>query len=136
MQEEVKKPDAPAASILSNPALLRSVGELLGNSAPAETGEKTDSPAPPPDLLGSLLSNPAVLERLPQLLATLAPLMQASTAAKTEDAVETAAKPHTPAQDRDQLLVALKPFLSTERCAAVDSILRIAHLGSLLGQLK
>ena len=135
MQEELKKPDTPAASILSNPALLRSVGELLGNSAPAETEEKTDSPAPP-DLLGSLLSNPTVLEKLPQLISTLAPLMQASTAAKAEDAVPTAAKPHTPAQDRDQLLLALKPFLSSERCAAVDSILRIAHLGSLLGQLK
>ena len=36
---------------------------------------------------------------------------------------------------RNDLLIALKPFLSKERCAAVDTIIRLSALGKVLGQI-
>ena len=39
-------------------------------------------------------------------------------------------------QYRNDLLCALKPFLSRERCEAVDMILRLSALGNVLKQLQ
>ena len=142
--------------LLANPDLLRRVGSVLAamNSAqpkgvsvgePIETEEGTENvstqndtggapmPAPSMDLLGSLLSNPALLEKLPQMLAVMKPLLSAPPPPKKE---EPHAHSGSVSECRDRLLLALKPFLTPARREAVDSILRISHLGSIFTQLK
>ena len=131
-----------------NPQLLQMLGSLLG-SAGNSSAERTDASqnpteSPPKDGLATLLSNPAVLERLPQIMSMLGPI--AKTALQNNDpqkAVAPSAAPPIPpaptatvSNSRDQLLLSLKPFLSPRRCEAVDTMLRIAKLGTLFQQMK
>ena len=83
------------------------------------------------DGLGGLLSNPAMLEQLPQILAVMKPLMTAMPTPKPP-----LGTPRKREDCRNDLLLALKPFLSAERCNAIDSIIRISHLGNVFSQLK
>ncbi|MBE6589077.1 MAG: hypothetical protein E7643_02750 [Ruminococcaceae bacterium] len=143
----------PLAALLSNPELLRTVGGLLGGmsgnpkpstSAP-ENGTEEAAPAPPPsfDGLAQLLSNRELMEKLPTLLSSLIGTASASkpTATPTkseEDTVPASVLPSPKAIGtcRNDLLLALKPFLSKERCEAVDMIIRLSALGSVLGRLR
>ena len=79
-----------------------------------------------------MLGDPALLEKLPQIMATVKPLL--ATLPTTPPAQ--AAEPKSLPACRDHLLLSLKPFLSPTRRDAVDTILRIARLGEILGQLK
>ena len=131
-------PDAVSA-LLSNPALLQGLGAALGMTP--QGGASTDKPegaASPPaiDGLSALLSNPQALEKLPQIIAALRPLMETIPPPVTvQEAVETSVLP-SPMASRDQLLLAIKPFLSHERCEAVDTILRLSKLGAIFKQIK
>ena len=96
------------------------------------------------DGLSAVLSNPALMEKLPQVMAMLKPMLSASApsaappAAPTQQVLAPLASPDRKmggADDRDRLLLALKPFLSHERQEAVDAILRIAKLGLLLKKI-
>ena len=129
-------------SLLSDPAMLAKLSGIL-----SALGEKAPPPAPEPpaespkspDLLGALLSNPAMLEKLPQILAVLKPLLSADATAEKhsiEPSTPTAVVLHDPVIERNNLLCALKPFLSKERQDAVESILRITKLGEFLKQMK
>jgi hypothetical protein len=148
-------------SLLSDPEALRRMASVLGTvlSAP-QTGTTTqqntkdsahvsadradraaDAGSEPPasaptsaavgatDGLSALLSNPAMLEQLPKILAVMKPML-AAPAAKPPASVS-----QKPEECRNNLLLALKPFLSPARCEAIDSIIRISHLGSVFSQL-
>ena len=157
-QTKVNEAGAPSANLLSallsNPDLIRRVGTVLGamqgtqqaqatgvpsdEAAKAEEGTPTSAPQATPtsagaaqDGLSSLLSDPAMLEKLPQIIAVMKPLMGAmpSPQPPTEE------KRASPELCRDNLLCALKPFLSPERCEAVDAIMRISKLGTVFKQL-
>lgn len=134
--------------ILSDPEKMKKIGAIVGAMSsmpppplPTEMTEESlptaASSAPTGSLggvdgLSSLLNNPDVLEKLPQILSVMKPLLS----------FMPPPKPATPkkepnAQDcRDNLLLALKPFLSTERKEAVDTIIRISKLGNVFQQLK
>lgn len=99
----------------------------------AAEADQTDRPVSS-DGLSSLLSNPAVMEQLPQMVAILRPMLAASTPPAEAKAV--IAQAPSPALCRDNLLLALKPFLSPSRRDAVDTMLRIAKLGSVFEQLR
>ncbi|MBQ8431724.1 MAG: hypothetical protein IJX28_02465 [Clostridia bacterium] len=127
--------------LLANPDLLRRVREILAPTAetpadaPSEDSPVSAAPSTPPpatDGLASLLGDPALLEKLPQIMATVKPLL--ATLPTTPPAQ--AAEPKSLPACRDHLLLSLKPFLSPTRRDAVDTILRIARLGEILGQLK
>lgn len=135
------------SSVLSNPALLKSIGGLLGTGG----GDHTPK-APTADGLSSVLSNPALMAKLPEVMAMLKPMLSASDGDKTDDAESNAETPSdTPAEDaaiavsaskkrpptdcRDDLLLALKPFLSPGRCEAVDTIIRLSRLSAVLKHL-
>ncbi|MBQ9773808.1 MAG: hypothetical protein IJW30_04005 [Clostridia bacterium] len=125
--------------LLANPELLRTVGAMLGtpptpsgdaaaSTAPAETVAASATPAT--DGLSAVLSDPALMAKLPQMMETLAPMLQL---------IPASAPVHKDGGShhcRDDLLLALKPFLSHERAAAVDTILRLSRLGSALQTLK
>lgn len=98
------------------------------NSNPTtESPAETNSP-PIADGLGAILSNPELMSKLPQVMAMLKPMLG-------EGASPSAPHKGTPEENRNALLLALKPFLSEDRQHAVDAILRIAKLGNVLRQL-
>ena len=134
--------DAPMAmlsTLLSNPEAMQRLRGMLegmvgsGKSSveKSDTDAPTDSKAVNMDGLSAVLSNHEILARLPQMMAAFKPLIDAKGDAHTE-----AKKPSSPSQNREHLLLALKPFLSKERCDAVDTILRISQLGEVLGRMK
>ena len=86
------------------------------------------------------------MAKLPAVIAMLRPMLEGNAEATTKDLTEERAitagadvtpPPVKPSQERcrKDLLLALKPFLSKERCEAVDMILRLSTLGALLKQL-
>ena len=72
-----------------------------------------------------------MLERLPQIIAVMKPLLAAQAPPKPS-----AHESRSPEACRNNLLLALKPFLCAERCDAIDSIIRISQLGAVFSQLK
>ena len=125
------------SSILSNPeamAKIRAMAEQFALSGSPSATNSSLSPAPigesSSDGLASVLSNPALMAKLPQMMSMLAPMLSSPPTPHRNEA-------HKSAEDhRNDLLLALKPFLSPERCQAVDTILRIARLGTILRQIK
>ena len=136
--------------MLSDPAFLQKLSSVLSSlqgaaKSTAGTAESTvptqsestaaSASALPIDGLAAVLSNPAMMEKLPAVIAMLKPMMENSGGATPASASVTATV-SSPEHSRETLLVALKPFLSKERGEAIDTILRISQLGSLLGQMK
>ena len=135
-------------ALLSNPELLQKIGKMMGamqTTAATSQGTTVQSDTPPKsetaaqasaslptDGLASLLSDPSALEKLPQIIAVMKPLLGSLT--PPSEPVKDAKQ--SPELCRDNLLCALKPFLSPERRDAVDAILRISKLGTILQQLK
>ena len=144
-ERQNNSPDAMLGALLSNPDLLRRVGSILGNAAKnnekatdgvqkeaeltASVPTVSSGGLPTADGLAAVLSDPALMEKLPAVMASLRPMLTS---------LQPPQKPeHTsPSGCRDQLLLALKPFLSPSRRDAVDQILRLARLGTVFGQLK
>lgn len=153
--DENARESAPLSSLLSDPKLLSTLTGLLG-TAPVGTRERdTQQPPSLPEGLGSVLSNPELMAKLPSVMAMLRPMIETT---GTRNAAEETAPKESPAEEaseggavpavapshghaprercRKDLLLALKPFLSKERCEAVDMILRLSALGTVLKQLQ
>ena len=136
---------SPSNQPLINPDLLRTLGALLGSSSPngaakaqaTENNAESNNVATPTsapvgsDGLSALLSNPEMMEKLPQLISVIKPMMGTIPPPQTAQP-----KVSSPDAQRDQLLLSLKPFLSKKRCEAIDNMLRIGKLGSVLQGLK
>ena len=135
-------------TLLANPELMGSIKKML-------TSEPTEEKSPPPsdtprtvpvgnslgsDGLANILSDPAMMAKLPGIIAAVKPLLaDLPTAQEPTQPISLPTSTTTPKSlpvCRDNLLLALKPFLSPERCQAIDSMIRIAKLGEILGQIK
>lgn len=85
-------------------------------------------------LVGTLLSNPAALSMLSSLLGSMGTKPKDECAAPPPCAEGCApppvlpAPPPKPRDDRACLLDALRPFLSSERCEMIDTLLKILEL--------
>lgn len=133
------------SSVLSNPALLQKIrdtvgtvndGNALQKETTAESSPTVSVPtsAPPPvDGLASILGNAEMMAKLPQVMALLSPMLEKSVPTQ---ATPTASIPKSSESYRNELLLALKPFLSSERQNAVDVMLRVSQLGQVLRHLK
>ena len=140
-------------NLLSNPEMMQKISGMIAAMAASSpsTETKTDpEPAKPEetpaasaqasiptgnpgtDGIAALLSDPALMQQLPQILSVLKPMMGSLQPPKDKPLSKNA----SPLECRDNLLLALKPFLSSERRDAVDSIIRISHLGSVFQQFK
>ena len=130
-------------ALLSNPTLTERIRQIVSASA-SQTEPAPQEPSPPPaevpvsatatgDGLSGILADPALLEKLPGIIATLKPLLGSPGGASGEP--HKGKEPDSVPVCRDNLLLALRPFLSPERRQAVDSILRISKLGEILGRL-
>lgn len=145
-QEAIYEP-APMSTEnpILNPELIRRVASMLASGGTAseqtkETGtsianhdNKTDAISS--DALSALLSDPSILQRLPQIISVMRPLLNTSSSPSENSSTPTV-QPSKTDNNRDQLLLSLKPFLSPSRCEAIDTMLRIARLGELFGQFK
>ena len=152
----------PLGALLSNPELLNTLSGILGKSASPQKGEGGKQQSSNDALaegIGSVLSNPELMAKLPAVMEMLKPMLsataptpseapeaKASEAPKGEEkdgekalpagAFSSLGKQGSPRErSRNDLLLALKPFLSTKRCEAVDMILRLSALGAVLNRL-
>ena len=138
--------------LLSNPDLIRNISSMLGKSGKgAPTAEQpapqTPSNVPPlenpqamADGISRVLSNPEMMAKLPDVMKMLAPMMQ-QTGGSSEASVPASVTPTHVGGGRDRrgcrndLLLALKPFLSPERCRAIDMLLGLSRLGDALQKM-
>ena len=155
---EIESSSPPAADagallgkLLSNPDLLRNISSAIGSSAGAGAGETTPVPTPetPPaapqegavaDGISRVLNNPEMMAKLPDVMRMLAPMMQNSVPAQEASIPASAAPIHNSGGKdrrgcRNDLLLALKPFLSPERCRAIDMLLGLSRLGDALQKM-
>ena len=136
-------------SLLSNPDLIRNISSLIGSSGAGGTESNLSVPQTPSpsanneavaDGISRVLSNPEMMAKLPDVMKMLAPMMQQAQAQK-EASVPAIATPSGSGAVRDRhgcrndLLLALKPFLSPERCRAIDMLLGLSRLGDVLQKM-
>ena len=166
MEPEKTSPEGAASSpltgilsaLMSNPDLLKQIQSAFGASAagagtsgtaeaastPAEPapesapndGEATAAGSFPPvnDGLATVLSDPELMAKLPQMMAMLKPMLAG--AGEKKPSQPHPSHPRSSEDCRNDLLLALKPFLSPERRNAVDAMLRISKLGTVIRQIK
>ena len=143
-------PTSSLASLLSDPAMLSKLGTVLSaiqgtqndvskqKNEPSIATDRTQTL--PADGLSKLLADPTILEKLPQIISVIKPLLNTAPASISESTSDSAlpvyAPTHAHTAERDNLLLAIKPFLSSGRRDAVDTILRLEKLGDFLKQIK
>ena len=134
----------PINTLLSDPAILAKLSTVMNalqaSNQKASVDPPTEKAAPvSTDGLATILSDPTLLEKLPQTIAAIKPLLDLGILSKETSSpinAPSAITSHASIHDRDNLLLSLKPFLSSGRRDAVDVILRIEKLGEILKQIK
>ena len=147
------EPRAPASvdasallgKLLSNPELVRNLSSVLGASSASGGEPKPSAPAnggsenAMQEGISRVLSNPEMMAKLPDVMKMLAPMVGQAQASQSASAPATATPPHGREHDRkncrNDLLLALKPFLSPERCRAIDMLLGLSRLGDALQKM-
>lgn len=135
-------PSALLSSLLSNPDLLRNVSQMLGGTNVGAT-EPASPPSSPPPLnsdgvaegISRVLSNPEMMAKLPDVMKMLAPMVQGAQALPSATELPEKKEGNDRRACRNELLIALKPFLSPERCHAIDMLLGLSHLGDALQKM-
>lgn len=72
-------------------------------------------------LLGAL--PPEMLTKLPALMSAIGPMLNGKGATDCKD-------------DKTALLLALKPYMSPQRCDAIDKLITFSRLGEIMRQLR
>ena len=134
--------------LLSNPDLIRNISSMLSATNAGESEQKTPTPPVAPstvdegavtDGISRVLSNPEMMAKLPDVMKMLAPMMQQIPPATQASVPASATPSHGGDRDRrgcrNDLLLALKPFLSPERCRAIDMLLGLSRLGDALQKM-
>ena len=116
---ENEQETAASPSLPIDPAKLEQIKGLL-------TGGEAKVPAL--DGISSVLGNPELMAKLPQVMEVLKPMLGQTPA-------PSAPKPPSPEEERDRLLLSLRPFLSKERQETLEAILKLSKLGEVLKQL-
>ena len=145
-----KQMDANAllGSLLSNPDLMRNISSMLGKSEDGATEKAVAQPANATPIgnsgamtegISRVLSNPEMMAKLPDVMKMIAPMMQQTQPVRVESSSPSAAASQSEVKDRrgcrNDLLIALKPFLSPERCRAIDMLLGLSRLGDVLQKM-
>ena len=116
--------------VLSNPDILTTVASALSGIPSNGTGEAESKGADAPRvdesaMASAPLDTDVMMQKLPQIMKMLSPMISG-----------TGAKNHAPAHDptdkRACLLLAIKPYLSKERCEAIDYIIKFSKLSEIL----
>ena len=145
-----KQMDASAllGSLLSNPDLIRNISSMIGKPGEGAIEKPAAQSIPSQPIatnndavtagISRVLSNPEMMAKLPDVMKMLAPMMQGPQSLPRESS-PTSASLQSGAKDRhgcrNDLLIALKPFLSPERCHAIDMLLGLSRLGDVLQKM-
>lgn len=96
---------------------------LLSDPEVQAAAEDSPPTASPPDLQGLGLSlSPDLLGKLPAMLSMLSPAPSGEKDGKRDD--------------RTALLIALKPYMSEQRCRAIDALITFGRISTLLGNFR
>ena len=107
----------------SEDMLLRLLDDPEVVAAGEDGSEGADSAIPTAKDGLSLALPPELLGKLPMLMSAIAPMM----GGKGEGAVK---------DSKTALLLALKPYMSPQRCDAIDKLITFARLSDILRQLR
>ncbi len=125
MNGEIKLPteelpeglSAAIDKLMANPQLVSMVASALGGTA--KQASPSDTAPVFSDTNESQDVSPVQLDKLMPLIGMLSGTGTGAAHCKHE-----------------QLLCAIKPYLSPSRCQAIDSIIRISKMSSVIGQIK
>ena len=129
--------------LLSNPDLLGNLSAALGSPGVADSASSVPTLANTENIgegISRVLSNPEMMAKLPDVMKMIAPMLQ-GTHSVQGTSVPAIAPLDSKREERDRrscrndLLLALKPFLSPERCHAIDMLLGLSHLGDVLQKM-
>lgn len=129
MAEEKTNGNTPDLSnilgdLLSNKDFMTKISEISGRSddqeTPSESSQDTSG-------ISGLLSNPDIISKLPEVISVMKPLITASGSESSH---------HKTTDKRLDLLMAMKPFLSSKRCEAIDYIARMSKIAETVKGLK
>jgi hypothetical protein len=128
--------------LLSSPDLVKNLSSVLGASGTADPTASVSASASAENVgegISRVLSNPEMMAKLPDVMKMLAPMMQQGSSSGASVPAVAAASHGGGERDRrgcrNDLLVALKPFLSPERCRAIDMLLGLSRLGDALQKM-
>ena len=128
--------------LLSSPDLMKNLSSVLGASGTADPTASVSASASAENAgegISRVLSNPEMMAKLPDVMKMLAPMMQQGSSSGASVPAVTAVSHGGGERDRrgcrNDLLVALKPFLSPERCRAIDMLLGLSRLGDALQKM-
>lgn len=128
--------------LLSSPDLMKNLSSVLGASGTADPTASVSASASAENAgegISRVLSNPEMMAKLPDVMKMLAPMMQQGSSSGASVPAVAAASHGGGERDRrgcrNDLLVALKPFLSPERCRAIDMLLGLSRLGDALQKM-
>ncbi len=122
--------------LMSNPEILTNIMGALGGSAPKQEKEAvSDLEEEVPHTAQASTSAAADASPMfsPELLAKLPGIMSALGGSGTASASSSKSRALS---ESEALLCALKPYLSPHRAEAVDKILKLSRLGSIIGNIK
>lgn len=128
--------------LLSSPDLMKNLSSVLGASGTVDPTASVSASASTENVgegISRVLSNPEMMAKLPDVMKMLAPMMQQGSSSGASVPAVAAASHGGGERDRrgcrNDLLVALKPFLSPERCRAIDMLLGLSRLGDALQKM-
>ncbi len=123
-------PAETLSALLGNEDFLARLAPVLetlkasGITAPSTNHEEPPDP-PAVEASAQPALPPELMAKLPELVSTLAPVLHGGQS------------PKKPTHDkRTALLLALRPYLSENRCEAIDYITRIGKLGDVIKNLN
>ena len=135
-EESISLPNDFSAMIdkvLSNPEILTTVAAALSSGG---TGEESNigkaaekEKAEESVQASSALDTDAMMQRLPQMMKLLSPMLSGGGAKSQGPAA-------APSDKRTCLLLAIKPYLSPERCEAIDYIVKFSKLSEILKNIN
>lgn len=123
--------------LLANPQIIESVASALSsenesgashpqNSAPPmnveQKNEQITVEPPTPDIA-------AMAQRLPEIMGMLSPVLQQKGGASSD-------KAHIVSDKRACLLNAMKPYMSPQRCEAIDYIIKFSQISEILKKIN
>ncbi len=123
-------PDLSSAisKIMEHPELISMVASVLGNDSAAESPSAEENAASTADAPSQPTSAPP--SPPPEILSTLAPMLSRISALGSGGTSDKNGFRH------EALLCALKPYLNSSRVGAIDYIIKISKMSSLIQGLK
>ncbi len=140
MSNENKDPLEMLGELSKNPEILKSIMEALtaarseGQSTAEDTAPAPSDIPPMPDL-SAMLSDPQTLAKISGVMSMLKSSEASSQTGSQATSAQALAQQSsgTPSPDRSAaLLLALKPYLSEDRQAAIENLIKFSKFGEIL----